>query len=70
MLKETETEETLDFCHILVIGGISIGRGVPEPLLAMPLGSREGETSGKDFLSLGYCNLNSNQNKVMENYKV
>ena len=27
ILKETETEETIDFCHIFVIGEISIGGG-------------------------------------------
>ena len=27
MLKETETEETIGFCHICIIGGISIGGG-------------------------------------------
>ena len=27
MLKETETEETIGFCHILVIGSISFGGG-------------------------------------------
>ena len=31
MLKRTETEETIDFCHIFVIGEISIG-GEPGPL--------------------------------------
>ena len=31
MLKETETEETIVFCHIFIIGSISIGGG-PGPL--------------------------------------
>ena len=40
MQKETETEDTIGFCHIFVIGGISIGAGGPGPpvLLATPLG--------------------------------
>ena len=29
MLKETETEETMLFCRIFIIGGISIGGGGP-----------------------------------------
>ena len=32
MLKETENEETRRFCHIFIIGGISILEG-PGPLL-------------------------------------
>ena len=31
MLKETKTEETIVFCHIFIIGSISIGGG-PDPL--------------------------------------
>ena len=37
MLKETETEETIVFfCHIFIIGSISIGGG-PGPPLATPM---------------------------------
>ena len=28
MLKETETDETIVFCHIFIIGSISIGGGL------------------------------------------
>ena len=31
MLKETETEETRLFCHLFIIGDISIGEGLPRP---------------------------------------
>ena len=37
MLKETETEETIVFFHIFIIGGISIGAG-PGPLAPSPPG--------------------------------
>ena len=41
MLKETETEETRLFCHILIIGSISIGggggAGSLAPFLATPM---------------------------------
>ena len=30
MLKETKTDETIVFCHIFIIGSISIGGG-PDP---------------------------------------
>ena len=36
MLKETETEETIGFCHIFIIGGISTGPLHP-PFLATPM---------------------------------
>ena len=31
MLKETENEETIAFCHISIIGGISVGGGRGPP---------------------------------------
>ena len=39
MLKETETEETRLFCHILIIGSISVGGGAGSlaPFLATPM---------------------------------
>ena len=37
MLKETKTDETIVFCHILIIGSISIGGGPPPPPLATPM---------------------------------
>ena len=39
MLKETESEETIFFCHIFIIGGISVGGGTGTlaPPLATPL---------------------------------
>ena len=36
MLKETKTDETIVFCHIFIIGSISIGGG-PGPLASPPL---------------------------------
>ena len=39
MLQETETEQTIRiFCHIFVLGNISIGGG-PSPPLATPMSS-------------------------------
>ena len=37
MLKDTETEETMLFCHIFIIGGISIWGGSTGPPAPSPI---------------------------------
>ena len=49
LLKETETEKQYTFCHIFVIGDISIRRPAPCPPLVTPMGPLSYGKSSPDY---------------------
>ena len=56
MPKETETEDTIVFCHIFMIGGISVGGG-PGPLATSINGRLFRGFGGEISFSRKICSL-------------